>query len=184
MHANQNTALPDDEQAWTDMDAIPLHLHPPSNNDYMTIVDVSSIHFITIRYCECLASPAHYLQLLNSKCFLATILKPRTAFTFWVLDNFIWDNLECGTLGMNYFSKLRCITSNVFPHAVLVCLPIIAGQPVSLLSVFRTNIEIYFGSQGNGGCWNYGSGKDLDIEKYSPTKVNLCYSVLHAHNLA
>ncbi|KAN0101321.1 hypothetical protein V8E55_001305 [Tylopilus felleus] len=79
MHANQNTALPDDEQAWTDMDAIPLHLHPPSNNDYMTIVDVSNIHFITIRYY----------------------------------------NLECGTLGMNYFSKLRCITSNVFPHAVL-----------------------------------------------------------------
>ncbi|KAN0085860.1 hypothetical protein V8E55_006994, partial [Tylopilus felleus] len=91
-HADQNTALSDDEQAWTDMDAIPLHLHPPSNNDYITIVDVSGIHFITIRYCECLAAPAHYLQLLNSKLFLATILKPRTALTFRVLDDFIRDN--------------------------------------------------------------------------------------------
>ncbi|KAI6146186.1 hypothetical protein BKA82DRAFT_165012 [Pisolithus tinctorius] len=41
--------------------------------------------------------------------------KPSTAFTFAVLDDFLRDNLECGTSGMNYYSK---ITSSVFPHLV------------------------------------------------------------------
>jgi hypothetical protein len=53
------------------------------------------------------------------------LAQPRTVFTFNVLDDFIRDNLECGTSGMNYFSKLRRITSNVFPHLVPVRL-----QPV------------------------------------------------------
>ncbi|KIN95757.1 hypothetical protein M404DRAFT_165012, partial [Pisolithus tinctorius Marx 270] len=44
--------------------------------------------------------------------------KPSTAFTFAVLDDFLRDNLECGTSGMNYYSKLRWITSSVFPHLV------------------------------------------------------------------
>ncbi|KAG1887748.1 hypothetical protein F4604DRAFT_1674916 [Suillus subluteus] len=41
-----------------------------------------------------------------------------TAFTFAVLDDFLLDNLECGTSAMNYYSKLRQITSSVFPHLV------------------------------------------------------------------
>ena len=40
-----------------------------------------------------------------------------------MLDNFLRDNVECGTAAMNYFSKLRRITSNVFPHLVPVCEP-------------------------------------------------------------
>ncbi|KAN0088646.1 hypothetical protein V8E55_005703, partial [Tylopilus felleus] len=39
------------------------------------------------------------------------------------LNDFICDNLECGTFSMNYFSKLQCIISNVFPHAILVWMP-------------------------------------------------------------
>ncbi|KAI6140502.1 hypothetical protein BKA82DRAFT_4450509 [Pisolithus tinctorius] len=35
-----------------------------------------------------------------------------------VLDDFVRDNLECGTSGMNYYSKLRRVTSGVFPHLV------------------------------------------------------------------
>ncbi|KAI6153823.1 hypothetical protein BKA82DRAFT_4011935 [Pisolithus tinctorius] len=35
-----------------------------------------------------------------------------------ILDDFVRDNLECGTTGMNYYSKLRRITSAVFPHLV------------------------------------------------------------------
>ncbi|KAG1718273.1 uncharacterized protein EDB91DRAFT_1090173 [Suillus paluster] len=40
------------------------------------------------------------------------------AFTFVVLDDFLLDNLECGTSAMNYYSKLRRVTSSVFPHLV------------------------------------------------------------------
>ncbi|KAL4078342.1 hypothetical protein V8B97DRAFT_2021446 [Scleroderma yunnanense] len=50
--------------------------------------------------------------------FPATTKQPRTAFTFHVLDDFIRDNVECGTSAMNYYSKLWRITSNGFPHLV------------------------------------------------------------------
>ncbi|KAG1783468.1 hypothetical protein EV702DRAFT_1176575 [Suillus placidus] len=42
-----------------------------------------------------------------------------TVFTFGVLDDFLLDNLECGTLAMNYYSKLWRMTSSMFPHLVL-----------------------------------------------------------------
>ncbi|KAG1766493.1 hypothetical protein EV702DRAFT_1204105 [Suillus placidus] len=50
--------------------------------------------------------------------FLASFTLPKTAFTFAVLDDFLLDNLECGTSAMNYYSKLsavdvlRCIAHN------------------------------------------------------------------------
>ncbi|KIN96391.1 hypothetical protein M404DRAFT_33276 [Pisolithus tinctorius Marx 270] len=50
--------------------------------------------------------------------FLATTKAPRTAFTFQVLDDFIRDNVECGTSTMNYYSKLQRVTSSAFPHLV------------------------------------------------------------------
>ncbi|KAI6141233.1 hypothetical protein BKA82DRAFT_4362346 [Pisolithus tinctorius] len=51
--------------------------------------------------------------------FLAMTKAPRTAFTFQVLDDFIRDNVECGTSAMNYYSKLQRVTSSMFPHLVL-----------------------------------------------------------------
>ncbi|KAL4062076.1 hypothetical protein V8B97DRAFT_2026929 [Scleroderma yunnanense] len=50
--------------------------------------------------------------------FPATTKQPRTTFTFHILDDFIRDNVECGTSAMNYYSKLWRITSNGFPHLV------------------------------------------------------------------
>jgi hypothetical protein len=52
--------------------------------------------------------------------FPASFNRPKTAFTFAVLDDFLLDNLECGTSAMNYYSKLRRMTSSVFPHLVPV----------------------------------------------------------------
>ncbi|KAG2154298.1 uncharacterized protein EDB93DRAFT_1102429 [Suillus bovinus] len=46
--------------------------------------------------------------------------RPKTVFTFRVLNNFLLDNLECGTSAMNYSSKLQRMTSSMFPHLVPV----------------------------------------------------------------
>ncbi|KAF8431530.1 hypothetical protein L210DRAFT_3507864 [Boletus edulis BED1] len=109
-----------DDQEWIDEDqeCIPPHLQPPSHSDYLTIVDVTGVHFITVNYCHCPGSLPVHQQLLRGRLFPATLQRLSTAFTFHVLDDFIRDNLECGTSGSNYFSKLRRITSNVFPHLV------------------------------------------------------------------
>ncbi|KAF8121870.1 hypothetical protein EV363DRAFT_1301532 [Boletus edulis] len=109
-----------DEWINTDEEYIPSNLRAPDHEDYLTIVDTTGIHYLTINYCRCPDSPPAYMQLFRNKLFPATLDQPRTAFTFHVLDDFIRDNLECGTSGSNYFSKLRRITSNIFPHLVPV----------------------------------------------------------------
>ncbi|KAI6142482.1 hypothetical protein BKA82DRAFT_4018174 [Pisolithus tinctorius] len=91
--------LPMDDQEWEDVEDIeenPKHLHPPAGSRYLTIVDVTE---------------TQYIQLLRAKLFPSMFKKPGTAFTFMVLDDFLRDNLECGTSSMNYYSKLHQTTS-------------------------------------------------------------------------
>ncbi|KAG1884747.1 hypothetical protein F4604DRAFT_1676839 [Suillus subluteus] len=57
-------------------------------------------------------------ELFKMGLFPASFTRPKTAFTFALLDDFILDNLECRTSAMNYYSKLKRITSSVFPHLV------------------------------------------------------------------
>ncbi|KIK76031.1 hypothetical protein PAXRUDRAFT_84055, partial [Paxillus rubicundulus Ve08.2h10] len=71
-------------------------------------------------YCNCPGSPDPHIQLLGAGLFPASTACPSTVFTFKVLDDFVRVNVECGTAAMNYFSKLKRITSNVFPHLVPV----------------------------------------------------------------
>ncbi|KIK20418.1 hypothetical protein PISMIDRAFT_105857 [Pisolithus microcarpus 441] len=110
--------LPFDSEEWEDVDDIPLNLQPPSGSKYLTIVDITAIHYMVIESCQCPNAEEYHLQLLHAKLWPSTFLKLSTAFTFAVLDDFLRDNLECGTSGMNYFSKLHQITSGLFPHLV------------------------------------------------------------------
>ncbi|KAG1752338.1 uncharacterized protein EDB91DRAFT_1077766 [Suillus paluster] len=57
-------------------------------------------------------------QLFEMGLFPASFTRPKTVFTFALLDDLILDNLECRTSAMNYYSKLRCIMSSMFPHLV------------------------------------------------------------------
>ncbi|KAI6145086.1 hypothetical protein BKA82DRAFT_4330730 [Pisolithus tinctorius] len=99
-------------------------MHQPVRSKYLTVIDVTRVHFITVCWCQCKAAESFQLQLLQAKLFPATFEKLSTAFTFVVLDDFVGDNLECSTSGMNYYSKLQWMTSGVFPHLI----PVIARQ--------------------------------------------------------
>ncbi|KAG1873904.1 hypothetical protein F4604DRAFT_1925476 [Suillus subluteus] len=83
-----------------------------------TVVDTSGVHSLMIRFCRCASALGPDMQLFEIGLFPASFTSPKTAFTFAVLDDFLLDNLECGTSAMNYYSKLRRITSSVFPHLV------------------------------------------------------------------
>ncbi|KAG1820780.1 hypothetical protein EV424DRAFT_1322660 [Suillus variegatus] len=85
-----------------------------------TIVDKSGVHTRIVKYCTCSEADAANIQLFNMGLFPVSFIEPKTAFTFDVLNDFLLDNLECGTSAMNYYSKLRRMTTNVFPHLVLV----------------------------------------------------------------
>ncbi|KAG1737439.1 hypothetical protein EDB19DRAFT_1829542 [Suillus lakei] len=85
-----------------------------------TIVDKSGIHTHKINYCRCTSVPTADVQLCQMGLLLASFTQPKTAFTFDILDDFLLDNLECGTSAMNYYYKLRRMTTSVFPHLVPV----------------------------------------------------------------
>ncbi|KAI6145616.1 hypothetical protein BKA82DRAFT_4016401 [Pisolithus tinctorius] len=83
---------------WEDVDDVPPHMRQPIRSKYLTVIDVTGVHFIPVRWCQCEAAESFRLQLLRAKLFPATFEKPSTAFTFAVLDDFV--------------------TSGVFPHLV------------------------------------------------------------------
>ncbi|KAL4067125.1 hypothetical protein V8B97DRAFT_2025227 [Scleroderma yunnanense] len=103
----------DDEDEWKDVeeDRRPTHLRSSKDRSCLVVVHTNGIHYCNVKYCTCLTMAG---------LFPATTKQPRTAFTFHVLDDFIRDNVECGTSAMNYYSKLQRITSNGFPHLVPV----------------------------------------------------------------
>jgi len=111
----------DDEDAWEDVedDGSPPHLARPQDRSCLTVVHTNG-HFFDIWYCSCDGSEDSHLQLMMAGLFPATTKSLRTAFTFQVLDDFIWNIVECGTTAMNYYSKLQRLTSNAFPHVVPV----------------------------------------------------------------
>ncbi|KAI6110239.1 hypothetical protein EV401DRAFT_2059488 [Pisolithus croceorrhizus] len=59
-----------------------------------------------------------HLDLLHQRLFPASISKPKTAFTFDVLDHFLIDALECKTSAMSFYQKLKRFTNNAFPERV------------------------------------------------------------------
>ncbi|KAI0708306.1 hypothetical protein C8Q76DRAFT_770330 [Earliella scabrosa] len=84
----------------------------------MVVVDVSGVHELPFVFCSCADAESRDLQLLRMGYYPATARRPRTVFTFRVLDDFLLTNKECKTAAMNYYNKLRRITDDTFPHAV------------------------------------------------------------------
>ena len=89
-------------------------------NPVITIIDRSSIHGIGVRWCCCPNAPERDMQLMEAGLFPATFRNPKMAFTFWLLEEFHLDNLECKTTPSQFISHLRRLTSNKFPNTVPV----------------------------------------------------------------
>ena len=86
----------------------------------ITIIDRSGVHEICVRWCCCPGAPERDMQLMAAGLFPATFQRPKTAFTFRVLEEFHLDNLECKTTPSQFFSRLRRLTSDEFPNTVPV----------------------------------------------------------------
>ena len=107
----------------------------------ITVIDRSGIHKIGVSWCRCHEAPKHNMQLMMAGLFPATFHNPKTAFTFWVLEDFHLDNLECKTTPSQFVSCLRRLTNDEFPNTVPV-----GGHDVSaedwLTGSLRTNKEL------------------------------------------
>ena len=86
----------------------------------MVIVDVTGVHEIPVVFCRCARADPEDIQLLRMGLYPATPRRPKTAFTFKVLDDALLTNKECKTSLMNYYNRLRRLTDEAFPHSVPV----------------------------------------------------------------
>ncbi|KAI6018871.1 hypothetical protein EDC04DRAFT_2607677 [Pisolithus marmoratus] len=97
----------------------PMITHPArrSSRSQMTIVHTKGIFTHEISWCSCPGSDPNdwHLELLQGRLFPASISKPKTAFTFDVLNHFLVDALECKTSAMSFYQKLKWLTNNAFP---------------------------------------------------------------------
>ncbi|KAI6162707.1 hypothetical protein EDD17DRAFT_1776471 [Pisolithus thermaeus] len=86
----------------------------------MTIVHTDEIFSCEVSVCSCPGSDSSdwHLDLLRQRLFPASISKPKTAFTFDVLDHFLIDALECKTSAMSFYQKLKRFTNNAFLERV------------------------------------------------------------------
>ncbi|KAI6096114.1 hypothetical protein EV401DRAFT_2062325 [Pisolithus croceorrhizus] len=86
----------------------------------MTIVHTEGIFSHEVSVCKCPGSDPNdcHLDLLYQRLFPASISKPKTAFTFDVLDHFLIDALEYKTSAMSFYQKLKRFTNNAFPERV------------------------------------------------------------------
>jgi hypothetical protein len=94
--------------------------HNKNGNPIMTVIDWSGVHEIGVSWCCCPGAPKHDMQLMMAGLFPATFHNPKTAFMFWVLEDYHLDNLECKTTPSQFFSCLRRLTNNEFPNTVPV----------------------------------------------------------------
>ncbi|KAG1823813.1 uncharacterized protein BJ212DRAFT_1261788, partial [Suillus subaureus] len=82
----------------------------------IVIIDKSGVHRLKVQCCDCPNAMSPDIQMFRHGLFPTSFNKPKTLFTFRVLDDFLLDNLECSTLVMNYYSKLQQMTLSMFPH--------------------------------------------------------------------
>jgi hypothetical protein len=93
----------------------------PHDTSPVTIVHSSGVFIHNVAWCHCQGSvPIQHLQLLRAGLFPASSTRPKSAFTFEVLDHFLIDSLECKTSARSFFEKLTRLTNNAFPGSVPV----------------------------------------------------------------
>jgi hypothetical protein len=85
-------------------------------------VDTLGITQHTVQACHCADSRPLHIQLLQMGLFPSTIERPRTVFTFSVLDRYHIQSLEGKISASNFYSQLRRLTDSRFPHSLPVCI--------------------------------------------------------------
>src|ERR1700741_3181116 len=81
-----------------------------------TVVDVSGIHQINLRYCEChhvVGGSRSHIQLLRARWYPSTVVYPRNAFTFDLLDTFHLLTLQGKISAYDFYNALHHKSDNI-----------------------------------------------------------------------
>ena len=86
----------------------------------LVIVDKGGLYKQRVHWCSCQNPLDRHIQLLQMGFYPGSIKRPRTAFTFNLLDYYHMDAMECRTSALNFFNKLCRLTNDSFPNLVYV----------------------------------------------------------------
>ena len=81
------------------------------NNDF-TVIDLNSIHQVSVDYCNCHMVQPCTIQLLHFQLYPATIIDPKTAATFQVLEFFHLNTLISKISVFDFYVTLHHIMDN------------------------------------------------------------------------
>src|SRR5882724_11403938 len=108
------------------------------HQDTLVIAHSNGVFHHHIQWCAFPGSPPHHIQLFRHGLFSASVIWPKTAFTFDVLDHFYMDAMECKTAGLSFFQKLRRFTNNAAPASI----PVGLHHPsITLVSLLMDHLE-------------------------------------------
>ncbi len=86
----------------------------------LLVVTTRGMFNLHVKWCRCQNAPKPDIQLFRKRLFPASFGKPKTAFTFDVLDQFHLDAMECKTSASSFHRKLQRLTNDIFPDKVPV----------------------------------------------------------------
>ena len=76
----------------------------------ITVLDTNGVHTVSVEFCGCQLGLEHRRQLLQMRWFPATPRDSRTAFTFRLLRQFQYYNLQGGITSYEFYRALEFIT--------------------------------------------------------------------------
>jgi hypothetical protein len=85
---------------------------PSSAVKNFTVVDTSGIHTLPVCFCECSGAPHRRIQLLRAGWMPASLERPRSAFTFDVLDTFHLLTLQGKISAFDFYYALEHKSDN------------------------------------------------------------------------
>lgn len=94
---------------------------PSFNNDFV-VIDIDGIHQVAIDYCGCQQSLPKTIQLLRARLFPSTVIDPKTAATFHVLETFQMLSFTSKVSAFEFYQALARRTDNTGTSAPPVSL--------------------------------------------------------------
>jgi hypothetical protein len=95
---------------------------PAFNNDFI-VLDDHGIHSISLDFCNCESADLTTTQLLRFRWFPATVINPKTAVTFRLLEHFQLQSFEGKTTPFEFYNALARETDNTGIYTPKVCHP-------------------------------------------------------------
>ena len=89
-------------------------------NDDFTVIDTTGIHRISVDYCDCERKCHLPIQLMRARLFPATVINPKTAATYRVLEQFHLLRTQSKVSAYEFYNALARCTDNVQPESTKV----------------------------------------------------------------